>query len=253
MERNFEQEAEKQGWRPKETFVENGGDEGKWVDAKTFVERGESSAPILKSRLEKLERRQVHLESVNESLTKHHNRMLEKEQVRRQELMSQLEEARANAVAEGNAKAFKEADKQLKHLEKQQMEEPVQAQGNAVDPEIDAWLSENTWYSEDSHLQAMADGYADKLRKRNPNLKGRAFLEEVGEYVSGFVKTREGPKSKKREASEEEHVPTRERESPKSERTYANLPADAKRECNRLMSEIKGFTKDQFLEYYDWE
>ena len=52
MSENTEQEARNLGWVPQEEFR---GDPGKWVDAETFVERGHTIMPILKSNNKKLE------------------------------------------------------------------------------------------------------------------------------------------------------------------------------------------------------
>lgn len=255
-DRNWEQDAQKQGWKPKEDFVSGGGNEADWVDAKVFVERGESSAPILKSKLEKHERRVAQLEGVVESMTKHHNRMLQKEAENRQRLMAELEDARAQAVADGDAKRFKEADKRLDQLKKAEEAQPELASPGKPDAEVEAWLEENAWYNDDAALQAMADGYADKLKARNPSLSGRAFLEKVSEFVKGHVEKAK-PKVKepvaKDEDSEEDRTPTKVQVRKVSgKKGFDDLPKADQKECMRLMKEIKGFTKEQFLEYYDW-
>jgi hypothetical protein len=253
MDRNWEQDASKQGWKPKEDFVAAGGNEETWVDAKVFVERGESSAPILKSKLEKSERKLADLQTTVESLTKHHNRMLTKEQEERKHLMAQLEDARAQAVADGDAKRFKQADQQLKRLEKVEENTPVQVP-QSTDPEIDAWLEENQWYNDDEALQAMADGYAAKLKTRNPSLSGKALLDKVSEHVLGHVeKTKPKVKEKVVDEEEDRTPTTRTQERKSSKKGFSDLPAADRRECERLIKEIKGFTKEQFLEYYDWE
>ena len=51
MTTEVEQAAREMGWRPKEEFR---GDTAKWVDAETFVSRGENFIPILRADREKL-------------------------------------------------------------------------------------------------------------------------------------------------------------------------------------------------------
>lgn len=255
VERNFEQEAQKQGWKPKEDFTANGGNESDWVDAKTFVERGESSAGILKSRLEKMERRLNHQEEVNRSLASHHQRMLDKEKQQRAQLMHELEEARAQAVATGDSNAFKQADRQLNELREQSREPTKEVVPEGPNPEIEGWLEDNAWYNEDESLRYMADGYAERLRARNPQLKGRAFLDKVSDYVKQNSSKKPMRTQSQSAEGEGDKLPTREVKSSSSgnKRTYENLPPEAKKECNRLLREIKGFTKEQFCDYYDWE
>ena len=256
MERNYEQDAAKQGWKPKEDFVAGGGDETAWVDAKVFVERGESSAPILKSKLERSERKLEQMSATVESLTKHHNRMLEKEAADRARLMNELEDARAKAVADGNANAFKQADKKLEQLKQQEALEPVKPANSGLDPVVEQWLEDNPWYNEDEDLQALADGYAGKLRTRNPNLAGRPLLDKVAEQVKAHVE-RNKPKAPKEPVVDDEgdRTPPPKVERPKTngKKTFADLPREAQRECERLTKQISGFTKEQYLAYYDWE
>lgn len=257
MDRNYEQEAQKQGWKPKEDFVNGGGNEADWVDAKVFVERGENSAPILKSRLEKLERQFENSKRTQESLAKHHNRMLQKEEQRRQELIAQLEDARANAVANGDAQAFKKADRQLNEMRAEKIEPIVQPVPQTEQAEVEEWLAENPWYNEDYALQAMADGYSDKLSKMKPNLKGRAFLDEVSKFVKENLPEKKKPARSEPPVVDDEDdkaPPPKARNSGGSRKKgFDDLPKADRRECERLIKEIPGFTKEQFLEYYDWE
>lgn len=252
VDRNFENEAQRQGWKPKEQFVADGRPETDWVDAQTFVERGESSAGILKSRLEKNERRLQYVEEVNKSLTSHHERMLQKEKAKRESLIRELEDARADAVAKGDANTFKNADRQIENLKEQNRNEVVELP-KGPDPEIEGWLGDNAWYNEEDGLRNMADGYAEKLRASNPTLKGRAFLDKVTAYVKQNAPKKEAPRGSNVE-TESDKVPTRKTNTEGStKRSYENLPPEAKKDCTRLMKQIKGFTKEQYVDYYDWE
>jgi hypothetical protein len=202
--------------------------------------------------LERAERKLEHLSATNESLAKHHNRMLEQESAKRRELMNQLEDVRAQAVADGNSAAFKKADRQLDELRKESVQTPTAPLTTDIDPGIEEWLSENRWYSEDEAMQAMADGYSKKLQARNPGLKGKPFLEEIGKFVKENFKKE--VKQTKVVDSESGKTPTREsKDSESGGRSYNDLPSDAKKECTRLIKQIKGFTKEQFVQYYDWE
>ncbi len=258
MDRNWEQDAQKQGWKPKEDFVAAGGNEETWVDAKVFVERGESSAPILKSKLEKSERQLSQLSATVESLTKHHNRMLQKETEEKKRLVAELEDARAQAVADGNARAFKQADQQLNRL-RQEVEQPREVPVHqGPDPVVEEWLQENAWYNDDEKLQAMADGFAAKLKTQNPNLVGRELLDKVAAKVKLAI----GEEKKAQKKVENEEVEGEEEEVEKApppkfkkrtaKKGFSDLPKSDQRECDRLVREIEGFTREQFLEYYDW-
>ncbi len=55
-ERNFEAEARKEGWVSKEEWEAKGKDPSLHKDAKSFVEAGEKILPILKSKVDRLEK-----------------------------------------------------------------------------------------------------------------------------------------------------------------------------------------------------
>ncbi len=57
--RNYEAEAKLQGWTPKEDFK---GDPAVWVDAETFIEKGNSNSGLLAKRNKILERRLAQME-----------------------------------------------------------------------------------------------------------------------------------------------------------------------------------------------
>jgi hypothetical protein len=100
----------------------------------------------------------------------------------------------------------------------------------------------------------MADGYAAKLKTRNPSLSGKALLDKVSEHVLGHVeKTKPKVKEKQVDDQEDRTPTTRTQERKSTKKGFSDLPAADRRECERLIKEIKGFTKEQFLEYYDWE
>ena len=75
-ERDYEHDAQQEGWRPKEEWQ---GNPEQWVDAKTFVERGEKIAGILKKKVDSLEQRLSAAEVANRKFGEYHKKTIQKE------------------------------------------------------------------------------------------------------------------------------------------------------------------------------
>src|SRR3990167_10980336 len=61
----FEPRAKRMGWVPEDQFR---GEKSRWVDAKTFVEKGENELPILRERLRRADEGLKELGEVKETL-----------------------------------------------------------------------------------------------------------------------------------------------------------------------------------------
>jgi len=103
MSTEVETAAREMGWRPKEEFR---GDVEKWVDAETFVSRGENFIPILRKDREQLRAKTATLEAqVAET-----NRLL----AASQEAIADLKKFHDESTAKQVEKAKKDLIKQLK-------------------------------------------------------------------------------------------------------------------------------------------
>jgi hypothetical protein len=248
-ERDYEAEAKAEGWVPKESFK---GDETKWVDAETFVKRGEEILPIVNAKNRKLSE-EVHelrktvdeLKAGNSEFRQFHEQSLARERQQREAAIKELEVLRAKAVTEGNGAAFSEADQKLKALQAQ----PVRRQPELNDAQR-SWLAENRWYETDQVLRAVADGLSDSLARERPELLGkRDFLDELTKRVKAEMPHKFENPNRQRTVVEN----TTPNGGGSKAKTYESLPAEAKVACDRFVRTIPGFTKEKYVAEYAWD
>lgn len=247
-ERDYAAEAAEDGWVPQDQWK---GDQTKWVDAKAFVERGESFLPIVNARLRKERERTQHLEQTVEELKAGnkafftlHEQILAKEQREKAQAIAELEEVRKKAITDSDGETFAQADKRIEELKR----EPVQAKAEPkLSTETKEWLTENAWYNTDPVLRSVADTLSDDLAKESPGLKGRKFLDKLTEKVKMEMPHKFENKRRDVPVTEDhQSKPT------KKGRTYDHLPDDARKACDSFVKTIPGFTKEKYLASYDW-
>ena len=122
--------------------------------------------------------------------------------------------------------------------------EPV---GNELHPVQRQWLEANPWYESDKILHAFADGIADQLVAQG--YTGKAYFDELTRQTKEAFPDKFSNGSKKKPAPVDEG---HEVDIGSNNRTFSNLPKEAKEAFKRFQRDIPGFTKDQFLEQYEW-
>lgn len=132
--------ARQDGWCPKEEWR---GDPDKWVDAKTFNQRGELFGTIksLKQELEAVKKG-------NQTLLQHHEQL---RKAKHEELLADLREKRRQAVEEADTESFEQYDRKIKEAETQPVDdkpepEPEQNQAPELPQEVLDWHKENQWF-----------------------------------------------------------------------------------------------------------
>lgn len=247
QENDFEARAREDGWMPESEWK---GDPAKWIPAEEFVKRGENFLPIVNAKLRKERERTAKLEAdVNElregnkQFLQFHEQTLAKEKKEREKAIADLEAERKKAITEGDGDAFDRADKKLQEARTAPPPKPA-----GPSPDMQAWLIENPWYTTDKKLQKMADGLSDILAEESPTLKGRAFLDKLAELVKAEV-----PHKFLNPRREQVTTENNERKTPSQKgRTYDDLPADAKAACDKFVKTMPGFTKEAYIQHYDW-
>lgn len=246
-ERNFETEASADGWVPQDQWK---GDPNKWIPAEDFVKRGETILPIVQAKFRKSLQRVDELSAKVDELTEgnklfreFHDKALTKAQKDRETAITELEQQRSKAITDGDGQTFTKTDKQIQEL---RAEQPAQTQ-KKESPEVTAWKAENTWYTTDRELMAVADGLADVVTAENPGLKGRAYLDKLTERVKSIV-----PHKFENQRRTEQLTLGDGRKSKKGSKGYDDLPDDARRACDTFVKTIPGFTKEAYLTQYDW-
>lgn len=249
-ERDFESEAKAEGWVPKEAFK---GDATKWVDAETFVKRGEEILPLVNAKnrklteaVEELRKTVDDLKLGNSQFREFHEKTVAKERQERDAAIAQLEQIRKKAVSDGDGEAFDRADRRIQELRAQPVRQP-----NELNDGQRAWLADNSWYQTDRTLKALADGLSDDLARSRPDLVGkREFLDELTKLVKAEMPHKfENPN---RQRTTVENTQPNGGGGSKA-KTYESLPADAKAACDRFVRTIPGYTKEKYVAEYAWD
>ena len=236
-ERDYEAEAVEQGWNA--DF-----DGPNKTDAKTFVERGEQIAGILKSKNKKLEDRLHKLEAANVQFGEYHKQTLETQKKKTAEQVEALEEQLAQAITDGDGQAYNLHRKQIDNLKA----EPVTTDQNAYAQMAQDWVSENKWYNENPKLATFADGLSERVA--GSGFSGQAYFSELTRQVKeAFPEDFANPKKTAANAVEPGgQVSTGNSKA----KTYDNLPDDAKIACNDFVT--TGFmTQEDYVKQYEWE
>jgi hypothetical protein len=239
QERDYEAEARAHGWLPEGEFK---GDKAKCVDAKTFVERADTFMPFLQKQNKALKREIDDLKRTTKQFATFASKAEERAYTR---ALADLQSRHDEAVEAGDVPG---ARKVLKELHELQPPETVDAE-EAVDPkkaqqELADWVDENDWYVNDDKKRAYADIQAGAMGPAAEWDGGaKAWLEELGKRVN-------------RKFAEQKPNPTNgggnRPGGPRGSKTFADLPAQAKAQCERFVKQIPGFTKEQYVKDFDW-
>ena len=245
-ERDYEKEALADGWNP------NFEGEGK-KDAETFVKDGEKISGLLKAKnvrqdekIDRLEQRIDSLTKTNADFKKYTDKQIKQEKDANAELIAKLEATKAQAITDGDGLAAVKADRDIQDLQVNEEVPPNNAEYEAMSR---AWAEENKWYAKNRKLRAYADGIADSVIF--DGYTGQGYFDELTRRTKeDFPEEFKNPNREK--AGSVEDGGSKEVDDSK-EHTWANLPAADKAIANRFIKDMPDFTKEQFLNQYDWE
>jgi len=233
-DRDYEKEASEQGWTPKEDWK---GDEAKWTDAKTFVERGEKIAGILKSKVERLEGKVENLTESNRKFGEYHKQTIEAQRKSNVTRITALEAELAQAVTDGDGGAYTRANAEINDLKTELPPDggPDQA-AQAWNVMAGQWVSENQWYNTNPTLATFADGLQERIMAEGYN--GRAYFSELTRRVKeAFPDEFKNPR---RDGESNVEAGGQISTGDSQAQTYENMDAEAKKACD-------GFVKDGFV------
>lgn len=266
-------EAREIGWVPEDEFR---GDKARWVDAKTFLDRGRTVLPLVKKKNEQLSGELQHVrgelvklgelykasrESIEALQEFHKNNTRQKVEQARKSIIAELKEARAENDTDREVELLGElsqadqaiaAEKAGVLAEEARKAKPTASTAQpGLDPELGAWMKKNTWYGADPRKTAMANGIAGILRADpdNDDLQGSAFYEAISKEMKLREKGASGRPDKVNGAhhtggSGGEH-----------KKTFNDLTAEGKATCNaqekKFVGEGRAFkTKEAWRQYY---
>jgi len=244
-ERDYETEAKAQGWNPDKDSLP----EGKWTDAKTFVEKGDKIAGILKSRLDRQDGQIRQLMDDNKAYGEYQKTLLDKEKAKSASRLVELEALRATAITDADGAEYTRVDRLIQKEREDLAEPPPQANGKeGMDMLAQAWILNNSWYNDNPKLHTYADGLAEGVDSEG--YTGQAYFSELTRRVQeAFPEEFQNPRQTQSNSVEKGG----ELETVDSDaRTFENLPKDAKTACNRFVK--SGFTtKEDYIKDYEWD
>lgn len=247
--------ARAMGWRPQEEFR---GEASKWIDAETFVSRGEHFLPIIKAdrdkaqaaaedlrtRLDETNRLLAASQEAITELKKFHDEDTQRQvEKARKDLVKQLREARESGDVEAEVTAQSEITKidvalaAPKPAAAPAPAAPAPGPAAAVDPAFVAWETANPWFRTDARKHALAMGIAAELRAdpKNSALAGRAFYDRITEEVEAYLAPTGREHSKVAGGR-----PSNGGGGGTAERSYSDLPAEAKSACDSFARKLVG-------------
>jgi hypothetical protein len=172
-----EQEALSFGWKPKDEWVEGGGDPEDWRPARDFLERGEMIGKI-RSLTKETQETQRALRVTMEQNSKIY-------QTGYTQAITDLKAQRREALAEGDLLKDDEIGDKIEatKAELEKVQRPVATQ-QKIDPEHVAWVQQNQWYN-DPIMQKFADSLAMEYVRVNA---GQVEPNDVRSYVAQTVR-----------------------------------------------------------------
>jgi len=239
-ERDYEAEAKLDGWLPRDEWT---GDPEKHKTAQEFVEAGEKIGGILKSKIGRLEERIESLTQSNAEFKKFTDAQLSKEQEKNKKLISELEQARKEAITDGDGEAFNRADQRINELRNNTNYDTHEHSQMA-----NQWTIDNPWYVSNEKLGRYADGIAEQVVAQG--YTGQAYFNELTRRVKATFPEEFSNPNKAR--SSVETGGDKEVKDSKT-RKWENLPEEAKAAAIRFEKNIPGFKREEYLANYDWE
>lgn len=243
--------AKMTGWTPKEQFR---GDPEKWVPAEEWNRRTDEIMPILKSTNQKLESELTstktelqNLKKVVKQMADVNNKVGEREYQRALETIRKEQKA---AVENGDGDKWEELEKQKDTLEKPQgvnIPDADTTQSTDAQKKQQEWMDKNDWCTpENPELYGYAQYIGNTLVARDgePKLE---HLDEIEKQVKEKFPDKFSNKRRETPSVDTGDTPP---EKAGSKKNYNALPKEAKEQCDKLVDEIPGYTREQYVKDY---
>lgn len=185
-ERDYEAEARDMGWYPEAEF------KGKkrpaeFLDAKTFVERGEHVLPILQKEREKL-RKEFETEYGNRfaKLEKMSDKTVAKLTEQHAEEIARLNADKDEAIAKGDVAGVRKIEAKIDRANANApTAEPAKTAEEVYEESVTKFKADNDWYDTDDDLTIEANVYSQRLLAKDPNLTLADNLKKTAAYIKG--------------------------------------------------------------------
>lgn len=258
---DYESEARKYGWVPKEEFH---GNETEWKDAETFVKRGQEILGFVRKELNKTKEQltvtKTEFEQFRKDAEEFKKYREQAEENAYKRAMSELRAQQKKAIELGDGEAFSAVEEEIERLkeEKKKVKEtktqevdPVMVQNQRI---LETWLSDgnNQLFARDKEVMALANDYAEVVRldPKTKHLTGTDFLDEVAERVREAAPHKfDNPARARPSAVGSSSDAGNTRGNGSKKKSYADLPEDAKKACDKFVKN-GWLTKEKYVEDY---
>lgn len=181
-------EAGAKGWVPKNLYK---GDPSKWVDAKTFLQRGEKFNSNLQREVATMRKQLADFEGTRKAFVKFHEETLAKKEAEFATAIKELRLQRVEAQRDGEDEHVLKLEDQIESIKAHQAalkkETPLEAAAAAKpqdSPVLAEWVEDgNSWFESDPKLRDYAVAIGDAMIENGEKLRGRAFLDLVAKQV----------------------------------------------------------------------
>jgi len=255
-----EQKARKMGWLPETEFR---GKKEHWVDAEKYVERGDQFIPFLQAdrrRLEvelstvrgELNTLQTTLKEATETIDtlKEFRTELNKERVKelREDLVDGIKAARADGDVDKEIRLqekLTEATEALKPVKEEPKVKVTETPDVTKTPEWQDFVKDNPWWNEDPVMRSASVAVGQILAAEG-KLEGMTQAQRFA-AIAKATKERFGLDEPARTSRvESSRGGSTRQDDTTTEKTYNDLPADAKAGCASFENRLVGKKKGQF-------
>lgn len=264
-DKQYEDRARRQGWRPK---AEYGGDASRWVDAKTFVLRGEAELPLIRERFRKmdgefasisneLKETKKKLSETSEVLVEFRDMSRQAEERAYKRALSEIKAKERQAVAEASEEKYNAAQREYEELgpppkpvvrtEPERKVDTPAVVPAAVNPIYTQWIADNHWFNADRILNVYAIEEERAIQSEYPGWPLSDQLDEVKRRVMERFPEKFG--NKRRAAPSPVASSSAPASKPKG-KMVKDLPADAKSALEKFKKQIPGYTDADYLAMY---
>lgn len=195
----IEAQAYTKGWRPLDQYR---GPAGRWVDAQTFLQRGEDFEPFIKAERNRLRAEnaamQTEVREMREQLTGQSAQLKQLLEYSRtatkrgyDNAVAELKQRQRVAVTEGDTAMFDQIDQQLGQMQEARDEAlvepqpaaPVPQQNVDIDPAIGVFMRENSWFRTDNVLNSAMIAEHNAIIEESPAMPLIDQLEQAKRAV----------------------------------------------------------------------
>jgi hypothetical protein len=255
-----EAKARRLGWVSKEEFK---GDPDKHRSAEEFLQRGETILPILQRDNKKLHdtvsRFEKELRETKEAAAGVEDLVRKSAEREHKKALRDLERRLDAAIETADVTQARQIRAEISELQggepapKREPKPVGEPDKPAVDPEIQSWIDQNDWFNKSVALRGYATEVYGDLEKQFPGKSRSELLSETKQRTVDRFPEKFGV-NPKRDGAAAVAAPGGVASTKKpAGRTYDDLPAEAKRACDKFVKNIPGYTKEKYVKDYEWD